>query len=55
MKDDYDPDDMFAIAAKRNAEKEAIARRKAVIKWLADHGIETLALIVAIIALIRTF
>lgn len=48
-------DDIFEAARLAKEKRAKMARNEQVKSWLAEHGIETLALIVAIIALIRTF
>ena len=50
------PEDfLFGADQKLKAKKEQMRKTDVRRQWLADHIIDTLALIVAIIALIRTF
>ena len=48
-------DDYWEAVRLAKEKRKRMARADAVKAWLAEHTVETLALIIAIIALIRTF
>lgn len=54
-KEQIKTDDIFEASRLAKEKRAKLARKSQVKSWLAEHGVETLALIVAIVALIRTF
>lgn len=54
-KDKIKTDDIFEASRLAKEKRAKLARKDHVKSWFAEHGVETLALIVAIVAIIRTF